>query len=114
VLRLIANAKTADEMTIAGEQAARLRTDREKEIARTAYADRVAAARSAAHASQKAGDAAPVVLTFAEVMDELERATTPDLLDVAADLIRSVPAESQREELEEFFVAKRHRMEGEQ
>ncbi|OLL27444.1 hypothetical protein BTH42_31860 [Burkholderia sp. SRS-W-2-2016] len=114
VLRLIADANSAEELTAAGEQATRLRSDREKEIARTAYADKIAAARAASQASRKETDAEPVALTFAQVMDGLEKAVAIEALDLAGDLIRNVPDEGQREELEEFYVTKRHKMGGEQ
>ncbi|WP_434110450.1 recombinase RecT [Paraburkholderia caffeinilytica] len=114
VLKRIAEARSAGELTAAGELAMKLRTGQEKEIARTAYSDRLAAARAASQAGRKVTDAEPIAMTFAQVMDGLEKADATGLLDVAANLIRSVPDEGQREELEEFYVTKRHRMEGEQ
>jgi RecT family len=122
VLREIADASNSAELTAAGERATKLRTDREKEIARTAYADRLNAARAAAQAAKKGSDgkegaqpaegAAPVLMSFAEVMDAIEKADTVDALDLAADLIRNVPEEGQRDELEEHYVAKRARLDG--
>jgi len=125
VLRQIADATTPEELAAAGERATRLRSDREKEIARTAYSDKLTAARAATHAANKGqgetagsepaqapADDGAVVMTFAQVMDALETSDSVDLLDVAADLIRSVPAEGQRDELEECYVAKRAKLEG--
>ncbi|MBC8722103.1 recombinase RecT [Paraburkholderia sp. 31.1] len=125
VLKAIADASSADELTAAGERATGLRTHQEKEIARTAYADKLNAARAARRVTKKGegedtGDGAPqaasadllVAMTFAKVMDALEKADSPDVLDVAADLIRNVPEEEQRDELEEFYIAKRDRLQG--
>ncbi|MGF6636786.1 RecT family recombinase [Paraburkholderia sp. MM6662-R1] len=125
VLKAIAEATNSGEMTAAGELATKLRTDQEKEIARTAYSDKLNAERAAAHAQPAQDDPADAgskrdrggevaAMTFAQVMEALEQAETLDALDVAADLIRTVPDEGQREELEEFYLAKRHRMESEQ
>ncbi|APA88502.2 hypothetical protein BJG93_24445 [Paraburkholderia sprentiae WSM5005] len=125
VLKAIAEATNSSEMTAVGELATKLRTDQEKDIARTAYSDKLNAERAAAHAqaaqddpagagSKDGGGGEVAAMTFAQVMDALEKAETPDALDVAAALIRTVQDEGQREELEEFFVAKRHRMESEQ
>jgi hypothetical protein len=113
VLRQIAEASNAEELAAAGEQATKLRTEREKEIARTAYTDRLNAARAATQAAKQgseksAGEDEPV--TYAVVMDALEKSETLDVLDVAADLIRGVQHEAQREELEEFYVAKRAKL----
>ncbi|MGF6986505.1 hypothetical protein QFZ99_006046 [Paraburkholderia atlantica] len=124
VLKAIADAANADELAAAGERATKLRTAREKEIARTAYADKLNAEKTASHAAKKGegepkGDAAPASsrddmpapMTFATVMDALEKADTLDTLDAAADLIRAIAAEGQRDELEEFYVAKRQKIE---
>ncbi|MGF6981385.1 hypothetical protein QFZ99_000861 [Paraburkholderia atlantica] len=125
VLKDIAEAATPDELAAAGERAMKLRTAREKEIARTAWADKLNAEKAATHAAKKGegkdtGEvsrgapredmAAP--MTFAEVMDALDKADATDALDLAADLIRNVPAEGQRDELEEFYVTKRQKLEG--
>ncbi|MGF6957967.1 RecT family recombinase [Paraburkholderia youngii] len=117
VLRQIHDASNADELAAAGELATKLRTDREKEIARTAYADRLNAARAAAQAAKKTDDAGgatdqPTPMSFAEVMDGLQAATTTDALDLVADLIRNVPEEAQRDELEEVYVARRAQLQG--
>ena len=113
VLRDIKDAASPEDLTAAGERATKLRTDREKEIARTAYADKLNAARAATQAAKK-GEGAddPVALSFAEVMDRLEQAQTLDVLDLGADFIRHVPDEGQRSELEEFYVSKRAKLEG--
>ena len=76
VLKAIADAATPDELTAAGERATKFRTDREKEIAHTAYADKLNAARVAAHAGEKDSEGAgePVAMSFAQVMDGLEKA----------------------------------------
>ena len=117
VLKAIADASTPDALTAAGEMAVKLKAEREKEIARTAYADKLNAAREAQHAAAKKNEGGatgePVALTFAQVMDALEKAGDRDVLDVAADMIRDVPDEGQREELEEFYVSKRKTFEGE-
>ena len=116
VLQAIALAQSGPELTSAGEQAARLRTDAEKDIARTAYADRLQAARVATHArgeGRAADDArAPDVLTFADVMDELAHATTADALDQAAGLIRSIADEGHRQELEAFYSSRHDSFDG--
>ncbi|MGF6607094.1 hypothetical protein OKW45_001994 [Paraburkholderia sp. WSM4175] len=117
VLHQIHDASNADELAAAGELAGKLRTDREKEIARTAYADRLNAARTAAHQAAKKDDAAPSsgeppVMTYAQVMDALQAATTPDALDEAATLIGAVPVEGQRSELEETYTYRRKQFEG--
>lgn len=128
VLREIADAATRDDLTAAGERATRLRSENEKQIARTAYADKLNAAREATHAAKKgsegkdggtgadepSGEDGAVVMTFAQVMEALQQADSVDVLDVAGDLIRAVPVPGQRDELEEFYVDKRARLEGEQ
>jgi hypothetical protein len=48
---------------------------------------------------------------FALVMQALQAADSVDLLDVAADLIRAVPEQGQRDELVEFYVDKRRKLE---
>lgn len=128
VLREIAAASNSAELTAAGERATKLRTDDEKETARAAYADKLNTARAAAQAAKKSGTtkdsggdpaqasagAESVAMTFAQVMDALEKADSLEVLDVAADLIRAVPEEGQRDELEEHYVAKRQKFEGAQ
>lgn len=119
VLRQIGEAQNADELGAAGELATRLRTPAEKDIARTAYSDKLQASRTVERAGRtgepREGDtsAAGVTqaeLTFAHVMDSLEKADTFELLDVAADLIRNVANDGQREELEEYYLAKRGKL----
>ncbi|MFM0393745.1 hypothetical protein [Paraburkholderia phytofirmans] len=115
VLRRIAEAQNAEELTAAGALAAHLHADEQKAIARTAYSDKLEASRKpkrneADPGKQGATSRAPEV-TFAYVMDALEHGDTLDALDTAADLIRAVADERQREELEEFYVAKRGKLE---
>jgi hypothetical protein len=122
VLKAIKDAEDSNALAAAGELAAKLKSADEKEVARTAYLDRLNAGRTAAQAAKKNEPASggetsnaegdEVTMTFAQVMDALEKAESLDVLDVAADLIKAVPEESQREELEEFYVSKRKRLEG--
>jgi hypothetical protein len=113
VLQAIREAANSEELAAAGELAAKLRSTEEKEVARVAYLDRLNAGRTAEHEAKKEAEGETVVMTFAQVMDALEKAHTLDVLDVAADLIKTVPEESQRDELEEFYVSRRQRMSGE-
>jgi hypothetical protein len=55
-----------------------------------------------------------VAMTFAQMMDALQAADSVDVLDVAADLIRAVPEQGQRDELGDFYVDKRRKLEGNQ
>ncbi|MEB2499558.1 hypothetical protein [Burkholderia cenocepacia] len=98
VLAAIGRAQTADELSAAGELAAKLRTSEEKDIARTAYADKMASARAAERGDSLFDDGA---ITYAYVMDRITRATAADDLNDAHDLIRFVPDEQHRKELTE-------------
>ncbi len=121
VLQAIALAQSGPELATAGEQAARLRTDAEKEIARTAYADRMQAARAIAHAGRSGSladveftdtaeppateppAARPGIITYVEVVEAMNAASDRDVLVAAADLIRYVIDEGQREKLAQLY-----------
>ncbi|WP_249214511.1 hypothetical protein [Burkholderia cenocepacia] len=103
VLAAITRAQSADELAAAGELAAKLRTDEEKEIARTAYADKMAAARASARGDSLFDDGE---ITYAYVMDRIAHAATADELNDAHDLVRFVPDEQQRKELTEAGQAR--------
>ncbi|HEX7937029.1 MAG TPA: hypothetical protein VF573_28685 [Paraburkholderia sp.] len=110
VLRRIADAHDAVELSAAGELATHLRT---------AYSDKIQSLRTAAREAKPPDDGAGAAtvgphVTFARVMDRLEKADSLDALDAAADLIRGVADEKQRDELEESYVAKRGRLDAAQ
>ncbi|QUO23852.1 hypothetical protein KEH57_09635 [Burkholderia cenocepacia] len=111
VLAAITRAQSADELAAAGELAAKLRTDEEKEIARTAYADKMAAARASARGDSLFDDGE---ITYAYVMDRIAHAATADELNDAHDLVRFVPDEQQRKELTEAGQARATSIVGEQ
>lgn len=89
VLEAIAAAETADALLAAADQAKGLSSDEDKASARAAWQERRAVLDA---------QAAPA-LTYAQVREQLESATTLDDLGVAADLIGAVADEGQRAEL---------------
>jgi hypothetical protein len=89
VLLDIKAATTPDEMAKAGEACARLASAADKDIARDAYRDRMAALKAAAGGP-----------SYAEIADKINAAQTAGELDIARDLARSVKSEEQRAELE--------------
>jgi RecT family len=108
VLKAIHEAGDAVALTKAGELATKLVNDEDKESARKAYADKLHASKTpkpAAATSEPATDDHPV-MTFAEVADQLNAATDKDGLDLAADTIRLVADEQQRNELGEMYSAR--------
>lgn len=62
--------------------------------------------------SPPAEDAAPRV-TYAQVMDGINKATTVDALDEAASLLETIPALDQRKELSAAYKARRAQLAGE-
>lgn len=88
VLQAIRTAQTPDDMTAAAAKSAQLPDSADKEIARKAYGARMKELRDAA--------AGP---TFAEIADKINAAQSAAELEVAADLIRGVRNDEQRDEL---------------
>jgi hypothetical protein len=93
VLKAIEDAGDAVALTKAGELAMKLKDDRSKEVARVAYADKL-------HASKTPK---PAARTYAEVAEQMSTAQDKDALNVAADLIRHVADETQRNELKDMY-----------
>ena len=96
VLHAIKAAVTTEDMAAAGDLCARIADAADKDIARAAYRDRMAALKQAAAAAK---DAQTKPTTYAEVADAINGAKDADALALALDLIRSVPDEAQQAEL---------------
>lgn len=91
VLKQIRAAQTPDDMTKASEAVTTIANADDKATAREAYRTRLRELKAAA--------AGP---TFAELADKLKAAQSVAEVDVVRDLIRSVKADDQREELSEL------------
>jgi RecT family len=114
VLKAIDEAGDGPSLTRAGQLATRLIDDGEKETARRAYADKLAAGKAAGKTPTSASPAAaaasadkPQPLSFAEVADRLHDAAERQDRDgflSSADLIRSVADEGQRHELQQLYT----------
>jgi hypothetical protein len=113
VLGAIGAATNGAELTAAGQMASKMPDGPEKDRARKAYQDKLQAGKAAAGpATAAATEQAPAdqgaagqedALTFAQVMDALQQATTVAALNLAADLIRYVPDMVQQDELRAEF-----------
>ncbi|WP_198030800.1 RecT family recombinase [Cupriavidus sp. amp6] len=112
VLGAIGAATNGAELTAAGQMASKMPDGPEKDRARKAYQDKLQAGKAATAAPTPTEHApavqAPAVeqedaLTFAQVMDALQQATTVEALNLAADLIRYVPDMVQQDELRAEF-----------
>jgi hypothetical protein len=64
----------------------------------------------AAHVEAKRAE--PIPATYAEVANLLQRATTADLVEIAADLIRAVPDAAQAKELHALADERRQQFAG--
>lgn len=97
VLKQIAACTTFDQMTVAGEACAKIVNTDEKDKARAAYRERMAALKQAAiDAAAKADAGGP---SYAEIAEQINAASSIAAVDAAVDLARSVKDEKQREEL---------------
>lgn len=114
VLGAIGAATNGAELTAAGQMASKMPDGPEKDRARKAYQDKLQAGKAAAGPTtaaateQAPAEQAPAAgqedaLTFAQVMDALQQATTVEALNLAADLIRYVPDMVQQDELRAEF-----------
>jgi hypothetical protein len=106
VLKAIHEAGDAVALTQAGELAVKLPSDADKETARKAYADKLHASKTPKPAATPEPVDPDPVMTFAQVADQLNAATDKDGLDLAADTIRLVADEQQRNELGEMYSAR--------
>lgn len=123
VIKAIDDAADAEALKAAGELAARLTDEAEKEQARQHYQAKLSAAKGKGKAEQKPKqDAAPAqakgeppAFSYADVasaMDAAERRGDRDALGAAADLIAQVQDEAQRKELTGLFEAAMQRLDG--
>ena len=109
VMAAIEKAATPDGMSEAAEMATRLTDPKEKEQARKAYAEKLAAAKKSESTDPETGEIREEV-TFAEVADRISKAQTTDALDMAADDIRRVPSEKFQEELRAMYETAKTRL----
>lgn len=117
VLGAIAAATSSAELLAAGQLASQMPDGPDKDRARKAYDEKLKAGKASAAAAAQDPASSPAatsndgddVLTYAQVMDALHKATTVDALNLAADLIRYVPDVGQQEELRVEFEGLRER-----
>jgi hypothetical protein len=102
VLEAIAAADTMDALQAVADQAKSLTGDEDKAAARAAWQER---------RSELEAQDAPA-LTYAQVRDQLERATSLDTLSIAADLIGQVADEEQRGELAGIYQQQAEKLAG--
>ena len=107
VMAAIENASTPEDMSAAAEMASKLTDQQEKEQARKAYAEKLAAAKKAESIDPESGEIHEEV-TFAQVNDMLVKAKTLDELDLAADNIRFVEKDERKDELRKVYQGLRN------
>lgn len=109
VLDYIGRAHTPTEMEKAAKMASEMAPGSEKEKARAAYKDRMAALKAQHTAKQNATDVQPApppadapreapTFTKADILQQLRGAESLEALDAAADLIKQLPDEQDRED----------------
>lgn len=104
VLNCINDAKTLDELAIAAEKAKKLQSEEDKKTARAVYLAKKKQLVKAVTVSEDVKEVADpetgeMHMTFAQVMEHMKKATTPEDFDILQDMIQLVEQEEQREEL---------------